>query len=304
MAAANGSFVEMAELLRKSGDRIAELLGVETAYVTSGGAAALALSAAACMAGADMEKIQRLPDATAMKNEIVIQQKQRYAFDHQYAIPGARLVEAGHGEGCTEQQLEAAFGPDTAAVAYFRMQQDEQSTVSLEKVVEIAHGRNVPVINDAAWMIYPIEFFRWNAQTPDLTCFGGKYLGAPHSTGFVCGRRDLIDAVAAQGFIDTRGTGRGMKVDRQEIVGLIAALERWLAMDHQARIEGYREQYAVIEAALRGVRGDACYLAASFAVIRLLSATLSLIPFAPHGVSTSGTRLRVDFSMRQQTQLR
>ena len=109
----------MQELLRKSGDFIADLLGVEAAFVTSGGAAAQALSVAACMAGTDPDRIARLPDTTGMKSEVVIQKRNRYMFDRCYTLTGASLVDAGDDDGTTQDDLDAAIGPNTAAVAYY-----------------------------------------------------------------------------------------------------------------------------------------------------------------------------------------
>ena len=250
------SFVEMRELLEKSGEYIANILGVEAAYITSGAAAALTLSTAACIAGSARKNIERLPDTTAMKNEVVIQKKQRYGFDRCYAYPGGKLVEAGDESGCTPAQLEAAIGPNTAAVAYLVMADGDSSVVSLEDTVELAHDHNVPVIADGAWQIWPLDYFLKTAQSADLVCFGAKYLGAPHSTGIVCGKKDLVDAVAANGFIaSVRSFGRPMKVDRQEIVGAAVAVENWFAMDHEKRLKGWEEKFSTIERGLEGIAG-------------------------------------------------
>ena len=118
MEQANTSFVEMDELLRRSGDYIADVLGTEAAYVTAGAAGAIALGTAACMTGVDEEKVRRIPDTTGMKNEVVLQKAQRYRYDRCFTMPGSRLVEAGDADGCTKEQLAAAIGDDTAAVAY------------------------------------------------------------------------------------------------------------------------------------------------------------------------------------------
>ena len=113
----------------------------------------------------------------------------------------------------------------------------------------------MPIIADAAAQIYPIDYLRRNAQSADLVCFGGKYMGAPHSTGFVCGKKDMIEAVTAHGFIGPRPFGRGMKVDRQEIVGPVTALEAWLDIDHEERLVRYGVRFSAIEQAVQGVSG-------------------------------------------------
>ena len=252
MDEASASFVEMEELLKKSGDYIASILGVEAAYVTAGCYAALVLSSAAVMTGNDPEKRAQLPDTTGLKNEILLQKKQRYGYDRGYTVPGSKLLFVGDENGATPEQLERAIGPNTAAVAYL-VQSDQGNAIPLEQTVEIAHAHNVPVIADAAAQIHPLDYFLRNARSSDLVCFGGKYFNAPHSTGFVCGRKDLVEAVTAHGFIGPRPIGRGMKVDRQEIIGLVTALETWFSTDHEARALKYDAKFAVIARALAGV---------------------------------------------------
>ena len=260
MEEANRGTVEMQELLRKSGDFIADLLGVEAAFVTSGGAAAQALSVAACMAGTDPDRIARLPDTTGMKNEVVIQKRNRYMFDRCYTLTGANLVDAGDDDGTTEDDLAAAIGPNTAAVAYYIQPPIDDAIVSLEDTVALARSRGVTALADACSQIYPLDYFRRCAQSADLVTFGAKYMGAPHSAGFVCGKRDLIDAVSAQSFVTYhydggRAVGRAMKIDRHEIIGVVTAIEDWFTMDHEERILEYEARFANIDDALGDVDG-------------------------------------------------
>jgi L-seryl-tRNA(Ser) seleniumtransferase len=252
MEEADASYVEMEELLEKSGAHIASLLGVEAAYVTSGCYAALVLCSAAVMTGDDPDKRAQLPDTTGMKNEILLQKKQRYGYDRAYTIPGGKLIYVGDDNSATPEQLERAIGPNTAAVAYL-VQADQGNAIPLEKVVEIAHAHDILVIADAAAQIYPLDYFRRNAQAADLVCFGGKYFNAPHSTGFACGKKDLIEIVTAHGFIGPRPVGRGMKLDRQEIIGLVTAIDEWFAMDHEKRDKEQNARYAAIAQELEGI---------------------------------------------------
>ena len=251
-------WVEMEELLEKTGEYISGVLGTEAAIVTSGCAAALTLSTAACIAGNDPDNIGRLPDTTGMKNEVLIQKKQRYGFDRCFTLAGGRLVEVGDESGCSPEQLAEAIGPKTAAIAYFLQPGSDSSVVSLEETVKVAHSLDVPVIADAASQIYPLEYFRNSAQGADLVCFGAKYFGAPHSSGIVCGKKDLVDAVVAQGFIayqneGRRAWGRPMKLDRQEIVGVAVALDLWFSMNHEDRILDYHRRMSDIQRGLAGV---------------------------------------------------
>ena len=260
MAAVNDTYIEMAELLARSGEYIADLLGVEAAYVTSGCSAALAFSAAACMTGRDVEKIARIPDTTGMKSEIVIQKAQRYSYDRSFTVPGAKLVEAGDEDGCSREQLEAIIGDNTAAVAYLVRPGDPDSVLTLEQTVEIAHDAGVPVIADAAAQIYPLDYFRRNAQAADIACFGAKYMGAPQSSGFLCGKKELVDAASDQGFIAFQENGgasfgRPMKLDKQEVVGVVTAVERWLTINHEDRLLVFEERLESVQRELGATPG-------------------------------------------------
>jgi L-seryl-tRNA(Ser) seleniumtransferase len=258
MDTANRHYVEMEELLEKSGRYIARYLDTEGAYVTSGAGAALALSAAACMAGDDQERIAQLPDTTGMRSEVLIQRTHRYSYDRCLTSTGASLVEVGADDGCTGEEMEEAIGDDTAAVAFLIKPDQHERSLPIEEVVRIAHDQGVPVIADAAAQNYPAEVFRRNAQSADLVCFGAKYLGAPHSTGLVCGKRDLVDAVVAQGFIafQTEGgnaIGRPMKVDRDGVIAVVTAVKNWLTMNHEDRLMGIEAKLSTIQKGLWGV---------------------------------------------------
>ena len=258
MEQAGESFVEMRELLERSGEYIADRLGVEAACVTSGGFAALYLSAAACIAGSDPEKIKRLPDTSGMRRRFLLQKKQHYTYDRAYSACGGELVLVGDDDGCTLDELEQAIGPDTAAIAYLVKPEPDDSVVSLEDAVALAHSHGLPAIADAAAQNYPLDYFLRNAQSADLACFGAKYLGAPHSTGFVCGTKEMVDGAVAHGFIAFQhdggnAIGRGFKVDRQEVIGVVAAVDGWLSMNHEDRILGYDAKLSKVERALEHV---------------------------------------------------
>lgn len=249
----NVGFVEMRELLEVTGQHLAKRLGVEAAYITSGCYSALVLSVAACMTGKDRELADQLPDTAGMKNEVLLMKKHRYGYDRAYTIAGAKMIEVGDENGTTSEQLNAAFGPNTAAMAYLIKSDPDPECPSLEEAIEISHSHGLPVIADAAAQIYPLDDFIANARSADLVCFGGKYFQAPHSTGFLCGKRELVEAAVDHGFIGPRPFGRGMKVDRQEILGFVAAFDTWIDMDHDKRIEDYEKKYDAILQRLEGI---------------------------------------------------
>jgi L-seryl-tRNA(Ser) seleniumtransferase len=258
MDAANHSYADMRSLLETSGTLVAEMLDAEAAYITSGAAASLTLSMAACLTLDHRDYLERLPDTEGIPNEVVVQQNSRQRYDECLRFPGARIVEAGDAEGLTLQQLGDAIGPGTAAVHYFA-QSRSPGTPSIEAVVETAHAAGKLVIVDAAGMTYPVDNLRRFARAgADLVCYAAKYFDGPHSTGLIVGRKDLVECAALNGFIgfETSGTytiGRPMKVDRQEIFACVVALREWLAMDHEARLSRYAADAGVILDALRAI---------------------------------------------------
>jgi L-seryl-tRNA(Ser) seleniumtransferase len=255
-------YVEMGQLLRRAGETIAELLDCEAAYVTPGAAAGLALGTAACITGPDLDKMASLPNTAGMKNKLLLQTRQHYHYEHATTIVGAQLVEVGDEQGTTAEQLEAAISPDVAAVFYPVHLNGQPGTVSLDDAVAIAHRRGVPVLADAAGRVYPLDHFRsFGRRGVDLAAFGAKYIGAPNSSGILAGRKELIDAVVPQGFIGfeslgrARTFGRPLKLDRQEIVAVVVALQEWMSMDHDARLAEQERRLETISRRLEGAPG-------------------------------------------------
>lgn len=261
MEAANRYFVEMSDLLAKSGELIAGWLGAEAAYVTPGAAAAIALGTAACIAGLDGEKVRRIPDTAGMRREVVIQKRQRFPYDRLPTIVGGKLVEVGDEAGTTAEQLDAALGPDTVMVFYAAHLEWQEGVVSLAETLRLAHAKGIPVLVDAAGQVFPLDHMKsYPGMGADLVCYGAKYFRAPNSSGILCGRKALVDAAAAQGFVsfETHGPkafGRPLKIDRQEVVAVVAALREWLDMDHEARLAEHERRAATIAKAVDGLPG-------------------------------------------------
>ena len=249
-------FVDMDELNKKAGDIIARLTGAEAGLVTAGSAAGMLLEAAACMAGTDPAKRHRLPDTTGMKSEIVIHRAHRVNYDHNFRAAGAILVEIGNSVSTEEWELEDAIGENTAAVAYI-FALPHRGELSFPKVVEIARARDVPVIVDAAAMLPPVEnLTRFINEGADMVSFsGGKGVMGPQSTGILCGRADLIEAAYLNGQPNSDGIGRSAKVCKEEIAGLITALELFVDTDHQALAAEWRDKSQSVVNALQDLPG-------------------------------------------------
>ena len=243
MDRAEGAYIPLMELEEKAGAAIAKMVNVPAAYITSGAGSALTLATAACMAGDDDAKIQQLPDTTGMKNEILIQERHRYWYDRCLELAGAKLVTFGNAEGTTREDLEKAISPNTAAVHYYAVAQEpDPKSLSLEDTIEIAHDKGVPVLVDAAGQIYPLDLFgSYVRMGADFQCTAAKYMSSPQSTGLAFGSEDMIRKLALQSFVSyegrrIRGVGRPQKVDRQEMVGVVAAVQRWMTMNHEERL--------------------------------------------------------------------
>lgn len=300
MERAERYYVDMAQLLERAGEIVAGLIGAEAAYVTPGAAAALALGTAACITGSDMEAISRLPDTAGMRNTVLVQAGHHYAYERATTIVGTKLVEVGDSAGTSEAQLDAALGADTANVLYPAHLEGKPGTLPLRRVIEVAHRKGVPVLVDAAGQVYPIAKMRgYTAMGADLVCFGAKYLGAPNSSGILCGRKDLVDAAGLQGFIgfetvaNRRAFGRPLKLDRQEIVAVVTAVQDWMAMDHDARLAAQERTLRTIGRRLEGLSGVTLeYVQRDGAAPRLLRVALG--PGARRSVAEAIAGLRED----------
>ncbi len=263
MDAADSAYIPLIHLQEAAGKVVADAAGVPAAYFTSGAGSALTLVTAAMMAGDDDDRIQQLPDTTGMKDEILIQKRQRYWYDRCLQLAGAKLVEYGTDEGTTEQDLIDAIGPQTVAAHFYAHEQDpaDPNILSLEKIIEIAHDKGIYVTVDAAGQIFPLENFgKYVRMGADFQCIAAKYMGAPHSTGLALGTEELIHKISLQSFTGyetrrIRGVGRPQKMDRQEIIGVVAAVKRWFSINHEDRLAQAERMSGELAAPLRDVPG-------------------------------------------------
>ncbi len=262
MEEASRNFVDLHELNRRAGEVIARLTGAEAGLVSAGSGAGMLLQAAACMTGTDPAKVWRLPDTRGMKDRIVIHRSHRVSYDRNFRAAGAKLVEIGD-TGVTEPwELEDAITKRTAAVAYV-FGPRKSGALSLETVVDIAHSRDVPVIVDAAAMLPPAEnLTRFIRVGADMVSFsGGKGVMGPQSSGILCGRKDLIEAAYMNAAPNSQGIGRPAKVSKENIAGLVTALELFVDTDHEAVEASWRGKCEHIVDSLQGIDGVRAVLA-------------------------------------------
>jgi len=247
-------FVDLEALQRAVGSRIAHLTGNEAAYISSGAAGGIVVAVAACLAGTDSDRISNFPTLTGFdRTEVIIHRSQRNGYDYACRQTGARLVEI---EGTTAA-LENAISPRTGAVLWFAGTHWASGALPIDDVIEIAHRHNVPVIVDAAAQI-PAASNLWHFTRElgaDLVIFsGGKGLRGPQSSGLVLGRLDLIEGCIANGSPRT-AIGRPLKVGKEEMLGILAAIEWTLAQDEPATIVAYEASVAMWIEGLRHLPG-------------------------------------------------
>jgi L-seryl-tRNA(Ser) seleniumtransferase len=247
MQAASSKFVMLEELHDKVGQRLAELLRCEAALVTSGCASAMMLGTAACITGTDNARIVRLPDTTGMKNEVIVQRSHRVGYDHAIRNTGAKMVEV-----TTRQELEKAIN-DKTVMMFFLNDAANAGSIKHEEFVKIAKDRRIPTLIDAAADVPPVtNLFRFTEMGFDLACFsGGKGIRGPQSAGLLLGRRDLIAAARLNNSPNANSIGRTNKVNKEEIIGMLVAVEAYLRRDHDAVWKDWEGRCNRITQALR-----------------------------------------------------
>lgn len=247
---ASRHYVHLPKLQDAVGARIAELLGAEAAMVTSGCAGALFCGTAGCVTGADRDKVLRIPHLEGMKNEVLVQKSHRFAYDHSVRGVGVRLVEIE-----TAAEAERASGAKTAMMLYFN-DATPRGQLQHEEWVRLGKKLNVPTLIDAAADVPPVEnLTKYNKLGFDLVAFsGGKGLMGPQSAGILMGRRDLIEAARLNTSPNSDTIARGMKVNKEEMLGMLVALELYLKRDHAADWKEWERRCEVIAAAARKTR--------------------------------------------------
>ena len=283
MAEAAQACYDIAELQAAAGSLISDITGAESGYVTSGASAGLLLGVAACVTGLDPGAMNRLPDASGLRNQVIMPRSHRNFYDHAIRSVGIELIEVGisdrySGAGVRDTEaweIEAAITEQTAAVAYVA---NANAQPPLPEVTAAAHKHAIPVIVDAAGQLPPSSNLkRFIAEGADLVCFsGGKVIGGPQGTGILAGRRELISSVALQhldqdvhfdlwsppeDLIDKRrlpgapqhGIGRPCKVGKEQIAGLVTALKQFVDADESARREGWLSTVNEIADGLRQI---------------------------------------------------
>src|SRR5262245_19565743 len=248
---ASKHYVMLDELHDKVGERIAALVHCEGAMVTSGAASALTLGTAAVLTGTDQKKIVDLPNLSGGKNEVIIQKSHRFGYDHAVRNCGVQLVEVESAE-----DLERAVTERTAMMLFYNNNNSE-GRIQDEAFVQLGKKHRVRTMNDSAADVPPVEnLCKYTKMGFALVAFsGGKGLRGPQSAGLLLGRKDLIAAARLNAPPNGNTIGRGLKVNKEEMLGMLAALERYLAVDHAAERRTFDARAETIRAGVATLPG-------------------------------------------------
>ena len=248
---ASKQFVPLTELHDRIGERIATLVKAEAAMVSAGAASAMTLGTAGVLTGGDPKKVVDLPDLTGMKSEVIMQKAHRFGYEHAVRNCGVKIVEVE-----TAAELEAAITPQTAMMLFYN-NNNSLGQIRDEEFVRLGKKHGVVTMNDCAADVPPVEnLWKYTAMGFDLvTISGGKGIRGPQSAGLLLGRKDLVAAARANASPNGNSIGRGMKVNKEEMVGMLAAIERFVKLDHAANDREYQRRAEVILKSLTGIKG-------------------------------------------------
>jgi len=248
---ASRHYVRFDELHDAVGARIAALIGGEAAMVTAGAASALTLGTAACLTGANRDFIRRLPDTAGMKTEVIIQKSHRFGYDHAVRNCGVRLVEVE-----TREELERAVNARTLMMLFLNAN-DPVGKIPAAEFAGLGKKLGLPTFTDAAADVPPVEnLSKYIKMGFDLVTFsGGKGLCGPQSAGLLLGRQDLIRAARLNTLPNSDTIGRGMKVNKEELLAMLAAVELYLQRDHQADWREWEKRVKLIQDSVTSIRG-------------------------------------------------
>jgi uncharacterized pyridoxal phosphate-dependent enzyme len=246
---ASEHYVMLDELHDRIGERIATLVHAEAAMVTSGAASALTLGTAAVLTGMDQQKVVDLPNLSGTKSEVIIQKSHRFGYDHAVRNCGVQMVEVE-----TRDDVERAINDNTAMMLFYN-NNNTVGRIPDEEFAELGKKHGIATFNDCAADVPPVEnLWKYTKMGFDLVTFsGGKGIRGPQSAGLLLGRKDLIAAARLNAPPNSNSIGRGLKVNKEEMVGMLAALELYLAKDHAQEQREFEKRAEVIRSSAAAV---------------------------------------------------
>jgi L-seryl-tRNA(Ser) seleniumtransferase len=248
---ASEHYVMLDELHDRVGERIAAMVRCEAAMVTSGAASALTLGTAAVLTGTDRQKIVSLPNLAGMKSEVIIQKSHRFGYDHAVRNCGVRMVEVE-----TREDLERAITEKTAMMIFYNAN-NNVGQIKDEEFAQLGKRHAIPTLNDAAADVPPVDnLWKYTQMGFDLVAFsGGKGIRGPQSAGLLLGRKDLIAAARLNGPPNSDTIGRGMKVNKEELLGMMVALDLYVKKNHEQERREFEKRADTIQKSAADVSG-------------------------------------------------
>jgi len=242
MADAARSFIPMHEFHKKAGDHVAKLLGVEACCITCGAAAGLAVTAAACITRGDRAKVLRLPDTTGMPDEILMLKSHRILYDQALLLSGAKIKEIGSTSFAAPDLVEAEISGQTAMFVYIAENESMRGSVPLPELIPVLKKNKIPIVVDAAAELPPVEnITKYLEAGADLVIFsGGKEIRGPQDSGIILGSSEFIDACHAN-CCPNYSIGRSMKISKESVAGLVAAVEIFTQKDYKSQMIEWNE---------------------------------------------------------------
>jgi len=248
MQEATLDYVEIDELMNAVGDRLGVLTGAESGLVTTGATGALIIATTGIITGGDPDKLWQLPDLNEMKNEVIIPKYSWTAYESAVRGVGVKMITVEN-----RKELEAAFGPRTAMVLVLAGAQSMKGSLSVKEIATLAKPRGVPILVDAAAEGLPVPNPHISLGADLVAYSGGKYLSGPQCAGLLIGRKDLIKAAWVTS-APHHGFARGYKVGREEILGMLTAVEMWMKRDHDKENKIWTSRLQYISERLKGIK--------------------------------------------------
>jgi D-glucosaminate-6-phosphate ammonia-lyase len=244
---ASKHYVNVMELQDKVGEKIASMVGSESAMVTSGAAGALTVGTAGCITGMDRRAVQQLPDVTGLKHEVIMQKSHRFGYDRAVQATGAKIVEVE-----TAEELDRAVNDRTAMMLFYN-NNAPVGKISDEDFVRLGKKHKVPTMVDAAADTPPVgNLSKYVKMGFDLVIFsGGKGIRGPQSAGLLLGRKDLIQAARRNTSPNGDTISRGMKVNKEEMLGMLVALDLFMNRDHDAQWKEWERRVKTVADAVK-----------------------------------------------------
>ncbi|BDC50164.1 hypothetical protein F183_A24800 [Bryobacterales bacterium F-183] len=246
---ASRSFVRLTDLHDAVGARLATLLGAEAVMITSGASGALTSGTAACITGKDQKAIQQLPDLTGLKSEVIVQKTHRYGYDHAVRACGVKMIEIE-----TAEEFDKAVNSQTAMALFFN-DANTRGQIRDEQWVALGKKHKVPTFNDCSADVPPVgNLTKWTKMGFDLvTISGGKGICGPQSAGMLIGRKDLVEAARLNTSPYSDSIARGHKVNKEEMLGMMVAVETYMKRDHEAEWKEWEKRIKTISDSVEGM---------------------------------------------------